>query len=141
MKIFKLTEEIIFKKISEFIEIDQVIDTDETWRRENFIMDLDGKWNNSYIMCQNNEIAGYIICSVKNKHILHIHRLAVKKKFQDRGIGTQLIDKVIENADGYIKYIALMAHKDNKKARRFYEKKGFKNICIVGDRNMYRREL
>jgi ribosomal protein S18 acetylase RimI-like enzyme len=122
MKILKLTEDLISNKISEFIELDKIIYFDDTWGYDNFIMNLCGKWNNSYTLVEDNEIKGYIICSLKDERTLHIHRLAVKEEYQRIGIGTQLINEVVKNADKKIKVITLKAHEDNIKARSFYEK-------------------
>ncbi|MHC1755339.1 MAG: GNAT family N-acetyltransferase [Methanosarcina sp.] len=141
MSILKLTKGMISERISEFIEIDKVINTDERWQYDNFIIDLDGKWDNSYVFFSGSEIAGYIICSIKNKESLHIHRLAIKQKYQRKSIGRELINEVFRNADKYIKYITLKVRKDNIIAKRFYEKNNFRNICLMGDNNIYRKDL
>jgi ribosomal protein S18 acetylase RimI-like enzyme len=141
MNILKLTQDIVSERTSELIDIDKVIVDDETWGYENFIMNLCGKWDNSYVLFINNEIAGYIVCSIKNKQTLHIHRLAVKKDYQKMGVGTHLINEVTKNIDKNIENITLMVHKDNMRAKKFYEKNKFDSACLVGNRNMYRRDL
>ncbi|KKG15979.1 hypothetical protein EO98_04555 [Methanosarcina sp. 2.H.T.1A.6] len=141
MSILKLTKGMISERISEFIEIDKVINTDEKWQYDNFIIDLDGKWDNSYVFFIGSEIAGYIICSVKNKENLHIHRFAIKQEYQKMGIGSKLINEVIKDADIYIKYLTLKVYKDNLIAKRFYEKNNFRNICLMNDNHIYRKDL
>lgn len=141
MSTLKLTKGMISERILEFVEIDKVINTNEKWENENFMIDLDGKWDNSYVFFVGSEIAGYIIGSMKSKENLHIHRLAVKKEYQSKGIGSELINNVIKNADKSTKYITLKVRKDNIIAKRFYEKNSFRNICLMGENNVYRRDL
>ena len=141
MSISKLTKGMILKNISEFIEIDNLINTDERWQYDNFIIDLNGKWDNSYVFLVDSEITGYIICSIKDEANLHIHRLAIKERYQNTGIGSELVSKVINNASECIKYVTLKVNKDNNVAKRFYEKNKFINICLIGDNNIYRKEL
>lgn len=141
MSILKLTKGMISERISELIEIDKVINTDERWQYDNFVIDLDAKWDNSYVFFENSEIAGYIICSIKNKGHLYIHRFAIKKEYQNRGIGSKLINETIKNADIEIKYLTLKVRIDNIIAKRFYEKNKFRNIGLVGNNNIYRKDL
>lgn len=141
MSILKLTKGMISEKISEFIEIDRVINTDERWQYDNFIIDLDGKWDNSYVFFENNEIAGYIICSIKDKEGLHIHRFAIRKEYQNRGIGSELINEMIKNVDKEVRYLTLKVRTDNIVAKRFYEKNKFRNIGLIDNNNIYRKDL
>lgn len=141
MSILKLTKRMISEKISEFIEIDRVINTDERWQYDNFIIDLDGKWDNSYVFFADSRIVGYIICSIKNKESIHIHRLAIERECQNKGIGSELINEIIKNVNEGTKYITLKVRKDNIIAKKFYEKNKFKNIGLIDDNNIYRKDL
>lgn len=141
MCVLRLTKGILSERISEFVEIDKVVNTDERWQYNNFIIDLDGKWDNSYIFLIDSEIAGYIISSIKDKENLHIHRFAIKEEYQSRGIGSKLINEMVKNLDKKIKYITLKVREDNIIAKKFYEKNKFRNICLIDNNNIYRKDL
>ena len=74
------------------------------------------------------ELAGYVTLKPFFPGYKHceVYWLAVKKKFQGRGIGTKLMD-FIENyakKKGFRK-VCLYTGKDMKLSRKFYEKKGY----------------
>ena len=62
----------------------------------------------------------------KNK-LLYIQRLHVDPKFQNRGIGSTLIKKVMGKFPSLIK-LKLEVEKQNLKAFYFYQKHGFKKV-------------
>lgn len=141
MRMERLTKEIVLDSIGELVEIDKNIKTDERWDERHFLMDLAGKWENSFIILQDNKIAGFIICSVKNGDILHIHRFAVKKEYQGKGIGTMLLEHVFKNANNNIKCVSLKVSKNNRPLQKFYENRGFKRCSMEGNNYIYRRRL
>lgn len=141
MIIKRLTKETLLANIEILTEIDSVIKIDEHWGHENFLIELNGKWDNSYIALEENIIAGFIICSKKNKNTLHIHRLAVREKFQFMGIGTRLIANVINSTDSEINRVTLKVKADNITAQRFYVKVGFKYSYTEDKNYVYERLL
>lgn len=133
MKIKKLTKKVLQENIDDLMKIDQVIDEENHWEYENFFIELYGKWDNSYIALKDEFIQGFIVCSIKNKNRLHIHRLAVKKESQSTGVGAQLINEVINSRSNDIRLITLKVNISNKIAQSFYTKFGFELECLEGD--------
>lgn len=144
IKILNLSKEMVLKNIEELIEIDKIIETNERWNEQHFLKELKGKWDYSFIAILNEEIVGFIICSIKNTHTLHIHRLAVRKDQQKKGIGMKLINKIIDsviNNSNDVKDITLKIDENNKSVQKFYEKFYFRHICVEENNYIYRRIL
>ena len=76
---------------------------------------------------------GIMVCFIgfstfKAKPLINIHDLAVHESYRARGVGTQLIDAVIEFATSLgCCAITLEVRADNP-ARKLYAKKGFKTL-------------
>lgn len=140
MKILHLNQETTLKNINRLIEIDKII-LDDPWRVDNFLTDLDRKWEFSLIALMNDSIIGFLISSVKKKN-LHIHRIAVSKKYQRKKVGSALMEHLL--ADCYesgISGITLKVHEFNINAQLFYEKLGFKKKKSHKSRYLYERKL
>lgn len=121
-----LTKSEMTKRIKEILLIDQAI-VGEGWSEENFLFDLPEKWELSRQILAHDLIAGFLIASHKNNAI-HIHRLVVSNKFQNMGIGKQLVDEILAAARGRkIKLITLKVLSTNTDAIRFYERLRFVN--------------
>ena len=77
-----------------------------------------------------NLIVGYIICWL-SEETAHIHNIAVRKEYQNQGIGKKILEYLIENLklDG-IKSIVLEVRKNNKRAISLYKKFSFKEVSI-----------
>lgn len=74
-----------------------------------------------------NVIVGYILCEIKNDtRLIHVMSFAVLPKCRQHGIGTKLMNKVIEYAKS-INYqsVSLFVHVENIKGISFYKKNGF----------------
>ncbi len=71
--------------------------------------------------------------TIPNKRI-YISRLIVKKEYRNRGIGSILIDYILEEIKrlGY-KEATIGVDKDNATALHLYQKKGFTNILFDGE--------
>ena len=128
------------ENMNRLIEIDKVI-LDEPWVEDNFLMALNGKWENSFVALEGTDIVGFVICSVKGEN-LHIHRFAVATEYQERGVGTLLIEHLFINCNEHnIKYVTVKSKKNNDKALRFYERRSFKTIGTDGPNYIYKREM
>lgn len=70
--------------------------------------------------------------TIPNQRI-YLSRLIVKQEYRNRGIGSELIDFVIEKAKkmGY-KELSVGVDKDNEAALHLYQKKGFTEIIFDG---------
>ena len=139
MKIIHLNEETALANINHLIEINKVLDL-ESWTVDNFLMDLYGKWEYSLSALENNQIVGFLICSVKKSNILHIHKIAVLPKYQRKKIGSTLLKHLFIKAyESNIEEITVKVKKSNINAQRFYEQLGFKKITSNGCRYTYGR--
>ena len=76
----------------------------------------------------------------------YIHSLVVKEKFNGKGIGAQIIEKVATEAkENHCKYLRLDADAKNPKLCSYYEKQGFKQVgatkLTISTYNLYQKEL
>lgn len=78
------------------------------------------------IQLKNIEI-GYLTKRVSNSEI-YIENLILEKKFQNNGFGTEIMNLFIKKAEKEKKPIGLRVLKENKRAKKFYEKLGFEKI-------------
>lgn len=142
MKIVRLDKERILENIDRLIEIDSAIfDEEGTWTLDNFLMDLDYKWDYSLTVLIANQIVGFIVCSVKDDN-LHIHRLAILPEYQMNKIGGRLLDCVCDLCVKYcLKYVTLQVKKFNINAQRFYERYGFEMIGSNGPNYVYKKVM
>ena len=124
--IFPLTSEQLQTYIQYFLDIDANI-AGEPWTVHNFKYDLPGKWDFSFFsVSDNGEISGVLIASRKIASI-HIHRLAVAKHFQNRGIGKHLIEAIIRKTIAEkLNRVTLKVSKKNVSVILFYKKLGFR---------------
>jgi ribosomal protein S18 acetylase RimI-like enzyme len=142
MKIVHLNKEMVLENIERLIEIDRtIIDEEGTWTLDNFLMELNHKWDYCLVAFIGNQIVGFVICSAKAEN-LHIHRFAVLPEYQGREIGTSLIEHLFINCNEHnIKYVTVKSKKSNEKAQRFYERRSFKRIGTDGMNYVYMREM
>ena len=97
-----LTKEKLKELLPAFLDIDAGT-LGEQWIDENFLYDLPDKWQLSFFSSNDtHDVMGFIIASSKTEAI-HIHRLAVDRHFQSKGIGQQLVEMVKEVAKGQYK--------------------------------------
>ena len=100
--------------------------------------------NKIYLVAQNkNEnIIGFISCHVQNllhheKNVAEIQELYVHKKYRKQGVGTLLINAIIENLKTKkIESFEVTAQNKRKKTHDFYLSKGFKQSHLKFTRNM-----
>jgi ribosomal-protein-alanine N-acetyltransferase len=76
-----------------------------------------------FYVVEDREIMGYLILGNESNDTLFIHHLAVKKKYRNRGIGSEFIKRYISNKKSVVTVRA-----SNEKAVRFYERHGFRKI-------------
>jgi len=99
--------------------------------------------NSTIIAEENNEIIGLAQWFVKenpNSGVAEIEEVFVNPNFRGKGIGSGLIDFIIEDIKDFFKAnniklrkIFLFVSKNNVAARRLYEKFGFKQISELND--------
>lgn len=140
MKIVPLDKKMIAENIDRLIEIDSVIIDEEcVWTIDNFLMDLNHKWDYSHAVLSNDQIVGFVVCSVKEGN-LHIHRLAILSKYRGKMIGSRLLDCVCRLcAKRGLKCVTLQVKKFNIDAQRFYERHGFDKMASNESNYVYRK--
>lgn len=125
-KINVLTPEFLTQHINEFIAIASDIPL-ESWKEENYLYELPGKWKYSLtILDKENIIVGFIIASQK-KESIHIHKYAVHPQYRSKGVGLSMLQHFEKNvkAIGDCKMVSLYVDTENSNAIRFYERNGF----------------
>lgn len=142
MKIMYLNREIVSEDIERLIEIDRtIIDEEGTWTLDNFLMELNHKWDYSLAALIDNQIVGFIVCSMKGDNI-HIHRLAVLPEYQGKRIGSTLLNHVCELClKQNINSVMLRVKKYNMEGQGFYERHGFKKIGSNGLNYVYKKVM
>jgi len=102
------------------------------WTQALFEQEIDKQY--AFVMENDHKISGYI-CGWKIADEFHITNIAVRKEFQRKRIGQQLLDfirKVIDKSE--FSYIILEVRENNIRARNFYKKNYFDEI---GERKNY----
>ncbi len=105
------------------------------WTKESFIKELNENFcANYFVALYDGVIAGYIGLW----HVItegHMTNVAVSKKFEGKGIGTKLLEKIIElGIEKEMIGITLECSTVNDKALHIYKKYGF---VIEGERKEY----
>lgn len=82
----------------------------------------------------------------QSKKAKYIHSLVVVEKYNGKGIGKQIIDKVEKRAKKeHCQYLRLDADSKNPKLCRYYEKQGFKKVGTkqlpISTYNLYEKKI
>ncbi|WP_440954688.1 GNAT family N-acetyltransferase [Methanosarcina sp. Mfa9] len=140
MIIKHLEKEMVLKNLDDLIKIDREI-PDDPWKIDNFLIDLDRKWEFSLVALENSHIIGFLICSLKNNQI-HIHRIAVLAEYQNKKVGSALISSLFDECyEHNIKRITLKVKNVNSGGHKFYKKYGFKIIGVENSRYICTKEF
>ena len=140
MKIMRLSKKVAMENINRLIDIGKVV-FDDPWGADNFFADFNRKWEFSLIALEDDQIVGFLICSV-NANSLHIHRIAISPNYMRKKIGTTLINHVFNDArESGIKSVTLKVKKFNLAGQQFYKKLGFKKMFPEGTRYFYKKVI
>jgi len=107
--------------------IEQVWGWDEAWQRANFQQRLEGL--SVSIIVAGSRAVGSLWLEQKPDS-LYIHDLQVAPPRQGKGIGTAVIEMVIEQGAGRGLPIVLSVVSANPRARDLYERLGFTVTCL-----------
>src|SRR3989338_9459221 len=105
------------------------------WTKDNFRLELPGKWKLSIYASYKNEIVGYMVCSISDK-VGKINKIVVENGFRKKGIGTRLWDELLSRCrEMGINSIEFKSSIDNPSAITFYKKKSciFTGTAIGSD--------
>ena len=110
-------------KLASANDIDKMVSINVKYMTENYDRD---RWidtvnhNMSYVIVDNEEIFGYILCSMRNDYCF-ITSLCIDEKYRQKGYATQLLNIVISQYDK----LQLYTRSQNHKALNLYKKMGF----------------
>ena len=97
------------------------------WTKNNFLKDLNGKWNFSLVVLQSNDkkVLGFSIFSQKSD-FLHLHRIAINENYMRHGIGKKMLSQTVNKLEkSNLKRITLFVPESNSLAYSFYLKNNF----------------
>jgi ribosomal-protein-alanine N-acetyltransferase len=113
-------------------ELERDLFSEEKWSYFQILREFKNDFSKILVFKEKEEIIGYLIFREIEPEI-EIFKIGVKKKYQRKGVGTKLIQKLIEIArEKNISKIFLEVKASNLSAYNFYKKLGFKE--------MYRRK-
>lgn len=129
---------IVIKKgeIKDFEEIIKIVDNLKEWftKEAVFNIKIDCKVNSNLVAKKGEEVVGFLNYSAKDGKIL-LNWMAVKRDYQNKGIGKELIfklNKIGKNVKASIIQVETLTEEDNYKpyeeTRNFYQTLGFKKI-------------
>ncbi|HRJ30850.1 MAG TPA: GNAT family N-acetyltransferase [Cyclobacteriaceae bacterium] len=127
-----MSKEMLQNNIGQFLEVDRVIGRD-FWAIDNFLIELPRKWQLSFVAFDDDLLVGFLVASEKNASI-HIHRLAVRREWQSKGIGEALVRGLIECMRHERLPITLKVDTLNSRAVSFYARLGFSVVQKENDR-------
>ena len=105
------------------------------WKRDQFLRCYKQKLNfSNYVYCESSRVLGYFVTEYIINEV-HLHKVSVKKKFQNNKIGFRLIEHMIQHSKINRKEkVCLEVDSSNISAIRLYKKIGF---FEVGRRKKY----
>ena len=113
-------------------ELERDLFSEEKWSYFQILREFKNNFSKILVYKEKEEIIGYLIFREIEPEI-EIFKIGVKKEYQRKGVGTKLIQKLIEIAkEKNISKIFLEVKASNLSAYNFYKKLGFKE--------MYRRK-
>lgn len=116
--------------LGDFQEIEPIynLEFDDFWKPQNLKSELQNVSSKYIVAKENGEIVGFagIWYSVDDAHITNI---VVRKSYRNKGIGSLLLEKLIELAKPKTS-LTLEVNTKNEIAQNLYLKYGFKNLGI-----------
>lgn len=97
---------------------------EKAWKKENFQLDLPGKWELSISAFHEGKIRGYAICSIE-KDAAKLNKIVVDNPYRRIGIATKLWTEFLKKCrERNLNKIEFKVFVENEPAIRFYRKKG-----------------
>ena len=107
----------------EIAELENLIFPDNSFNETTLAMEIEA--GICWVYQTGGHIQGYLLAKYDGK-LLDILRLGVHPKYQDRGVGTRLLEASLRETGS----LMLTVKKDNQKAMKLYHRYGFR---IVGE--------
>jgi ribosomal protein S18 acetylase RimI-like enzyme len=131
-----LTESFLAEHIQDFTRMARRNIVNEYWEATHFLAPLNKKWEYSfYVQDHGGTLVGFLVASQKEQSI-HIHKFVVDSKFQRGGIGSRMVDHLLQQSS---RTITLKVDQENAKAISFYKQKGF--VIVSEEKNMFTMAL
>lgn len=109
----------------------------DPWSKRAFSSDIRNDFTIPLVARFEKKVAGYA-CLYKTADEIQIGNLAVSPDFHQRGIGTKIMEYIINlAAEQKVKVLVLEVRQSNEAARKLYLKFGFK---VAGKRRYYYRK-
>lgn len=106
----------------------------EYWEKENFLVDLPGKWRLSFVALMAGQPIAYAILSCKPNNQIHLHHFMVHRDFRGSGLGSLTIERCLNAARGEgSACLSLKVSANSNEAIRFYTRHGFEERERNGD--------
>ena len=91
MEISKLSKRVIEDNIEKLLELEQRYsgNPDELWGRDNFLMEVEGKFDLSRVAFDGNNIAGYVIISIRREDeriFGYVNRTFVNPRYRNSSV-------------------------------------------------------
>lgn len=120
-----LSRDFLTGHVEEFIDILKS-EPNEYWGVDNFLSELNSKYELSVVALDSGFVAGYIIASLKEDGP-YIHKFMVRDTFRGKSVGKKMLD-FFETKSARLNHhaINLAVLEENEDAIRFYEKNGFR---------------
>lgn len=130
MPMFKI-EKMCLYHLDDVMEIETACYGEHHWSRDSFVNEIDNQISEYNVAVnENQKCIGYMgLWKIIDE--AHITNLAVHPDFQKQGVARLLIIKAIEKCyEEKIKFITLEVRVSNEKAKKLYEKFGFKSLGV-----------
>lgn len=133
IEIIPITQEYIVGHLNDFFRLEHnwIELGEDAWTRENYLLDLPGKWRLSYAAEVDNLLVGYIIGSAAKDcpTSSNINKIVVDTLYRRKNIGKRLLVEYIQAClrDGIIRS-ELKALPDNLSANLLYLNTGYKKM-------------
>ena len=96
------------------------------WNGDNYLLELEGKWDLSQFAHTEDSVVGIWVASNTVKSVCHTHRVLVSPQYQGQGMAKALFECVRKKAHqkGLLE-MTIEVSRLNPVAKQFYEKLGF----------------
>ncbi len=131
-------------KLKDYLRHLEGIDADmlgEPWGEAQWLMDLPGKWELSWVLLREALPIGFLIASRKERE-LHIHRFALAVKERGKGLGMLLMAREAQQAvEQGCSNMTLKVHHTNVSAISFYTRRYGSTHTTVIDQDAFQARL
>ena len=121
--------ELRWTDIGELAALERELFPHDAWTEPTWWAELAGRPRRDYVVEEDSEgIAGYAGLDVGSE-VADVMTIAVAPRAQGRGLGTTLLQELVDRARGRgAEYLMLEVRDDNLAARRLYEQAGFERL-------------